>query len=98
MGAFYHITNPPQRDPPMPEAYSLLPPSGYGQPPQRPQALTITEQLQATYDVHSKQMSPPPGDPLFFAERTYDDAGVSGITLDHTKQFTKDHLEAYSPG
>ena len=43
-------------------------------------------------------MSPPPGVPLFFAERTYDDAGVSGITLDHTKQFTKDHLEAYSPG
>ena len=59
MGAFCHITNPPQRDPPMPEAYSLLPPSGYGRPPQRLQALTIPEQLQATYDVHSKQMSPP---------------------------------------
>ena len=93
MGTFCHITNPPQRDPPMPEAFSLLPPTQYGQPPLRPRALIIQDQIQATNDVHTKQMSPPPGNPLFFAERIYDDAGPAGITLHPNKIFRHEHLE-----
>ena len=61
--------------------YSLIPPHEYGQRPHRPRAITIYEQLQATADVHNKQMHPPSGNALFFADRLYDDAGVAGITL-----------------
>ena len=60
MGSLCHITNPPQRDPPQTEAYTLTPNTTYGQPPQRSPAVTIYDQIQATYDVHNKQMSPPP--------------------------------------
>ena len=67
--------------PPLPEIYSLIPAEEYGKPPHRPRAITLFEQLQATTDVHNKQMHPPPGKKLFFADRKYDDAGVAGITL-----------------
>ena len=98
MGSLCHITNPPQRDPPQTEAYTLTPNTTYGQPPQRSPAVTIYDQIQATYDVHNKQMSPPPGTQLFFASRKYDDAGCCGINLHPDKIFTHDDLEAYSPG
>ena len=98
MGSLCHITNPPQRDPPQTEAYTLTPNTTYGQPPQRSPATTIYDQIQATYDVHNKQMSPPPGTQLFFASRKYDDAGCCGINLHPDKVFTHNDLEAYSPG
>ena len=92
------MTNPPIRDPPLPEIYSLIPPVTYGDKPLRPRAITIYEQLQATADVHNKQMHPPPGKALFFADIRRDDAGTSGVTLHPSRNFTKDDLESYSPG
>ena len=98
MGPLCRLTNPKHLGPPLPEIYSLIPASTYGEPPTRPRAITTYARLQATADVHNKQMHPPPGNPLFFADLTYDDAGTSGITLHPTRTFTEHDLEAYSPG
>ena len=98
IGNLCKLTNPPNRDPPLPEIYSLTPPESYGDKPLRPRAITLYEQLQATADVHNKQMHPPPGKALFFADIKSDNAGTSGITLHPDRTFTKDDLESYSPG
>ena len=98
MGHLCRLVNPPNRDPPLPEIYSLIQPSEYGQMPLRPRAITLQDQLQATADVHNKQMHPPPGKALFFADERTDDAGLAGITLHPDRTFTLDDLENYSPG
>ena len=98
MGPLCHITNPPQTDPPQTEVYSLIPIGTYGTTPLHPSATTLHTQIQATYDVHSKQMNPPPGTQLFFLDRSYDAAGCNGVTLHPERVFTHKHLEEYSPG
>ena len=98
MGALCSIVNKKPQTPPQAEQYKRVTMEEYGTKLTRPGSLTIPERIQAAYDVHTAQMSTPPGTQLLFADKTYNDAGCNSVSLHPERNFTAAHLEAYSPG